>query len=158
MRDGHSFRETRFRIAPRQARWTCALAIVAGWRLFDRRRSAGDRLTGFDDLKRLVDQQQQQIRQMQDQMARLQATPRSQSPAPPADTVRVPADFAPTPQGDGRRSRTRIANKPDEGYVVGSDLSTKTEFPQRPVSLVRDAEQRFHDAHRRLGAMGQRLV
>jgi phosphate-selective porin OprO/OprP len=111
-----------------KAGWTCALAIFACLATVRSTAHAQEiNSPVVDDLKRMVDQQQQQIRQMQDQMARLQAAS-SQPIAAPPTTPAVPADYA--PQGDGsKKPDAGSPAKPDNApYVVGSDLSIKTNF------------------------------
>ena len=106
-----------------------SLAVVGGLALITSTASAQENAAPIDDLKRLVDVQQQQIRQMQDQLARLQQTSPSQQingADGSAPVPAMPADFAPDAAKPGAPAAP--AKKPDDGYVVGSDLSVKTDF------------------------------
>jgi phosphate-selective porin OprO/OprP len=105
-----------------------ALTILAGCGMLQATAQAQDiNSPPFDDLKRLVDQQQQQLRQMQEQLARLQQTAPSQSiPSEQASTS--DAGFM-LPSDPGKKPDDGKTAKPgDQPYVVGSDLSVKSDF------------------------------
>ena len=141
-----------------------SLAVVGGLALFGSTASAQDGAP-FDDLKRLVDVQQQQIREMHDQIARLQQNAPT-PPIPPSEinsprdgsVPAVPADFAPDAAGAKPGVAAACAKKGRRGLRRRQRPQRQSRIPQRPVPLVCHAEQRFHHAHRRLGAVGQRLV
>lgn len=102
-----------------------SLAVVGSLAILGSTASAQD-VAPYDDLKRLVDVQQQQIRQMQEQLARLQQTsPSQQINGTPVSAV--PADFAPDAAAKPEAAAAP-AKQPDDGYVVGSDLIVKTDF------------------------------
>ncbi len=110
-----------------------SLAVVGGLAILGSTASAQEGAP-FDDLKRLVDVQQQQIREMHDQIARLQQNAPT-PPIPPSainsprdgSVPAVPADF--TPDAAAKPGAAAApAKQPDDGYVVGSDLSVKTDF------------------------------
>ncbi len=125
MRDG--FRN-RWRLTRGIARWTCAIAMLVGFEINRSTAQAQDlNAPAFDDLKRLVDQQQQQMRQMQDEIVRLQQSS-GQQPAT-ASVPAAPVDYS-APTGDAKPAAPGAPAAPskDDGYVVGSDLSAKSEF------------------------------
>jgi phosphate-selective porin OprO/OprP len=122
----HGRRSNRIALISGIVHWACAPAILFGFGIIGTAAHGQDvNSPAFDDLKRLVDAQQQQIRQMQGEITRLQSAstqPGAEAPPIPA----TPADYA--PDADKKKDAAAPAKPGDGGYVVGSDLSTKTEF------------------------------
>jgi phosphate-selective porin OprO/OprP len=110
-----------------KACWALAFAILAGG-LFQSAAEAQDiNSPVIDDLKRMVDQQQQQIHQMHEEMARLQQAIPAQSSGAVVPAVPVSADMLAA--GDSAKKPDGPAAKPGDGaYVVGSDLNVKANF------------------------------
>ncbi|HEV3415795.1 MAG TPA: porin [Pirellulales bacterium] len=109
--------------APRAtANWVFAIGVLVGGVSVATTQAQDINSPPFDDLKRMVEQQQQQLRQMQDQLARLQQG----APAQPSDgTVQVPAIPV---NAESAAMGAPAAIPADQPYVVGSDLSVKSDF------------------------------
>jgi phosphate-selective porin OprO and OprP len=127
MRNGFSVCETRLR--RRKIGWPLAIAVLAGCGLFQSTAQAQDiNSPAIDDLKRMVDQQQQQIRQMHEEMVRLQQAMPAQSSGAVVPAVPVSADVLPAADGAKKPGADGPAKPDDKSYVVGSDLNVKTNF------------------------------
>jgi phosphate-selective porin OprO and OprP len=123
MRNGLGIGEAGSRRAKR--RWPFALAVLVGCGMFQSLAGAQEirSLPATDDLPSLVYTQQQQIQQMQEQLARLQQAALNQ----PASAMPVSAEYAPDMAKKPDASAS-TAKPGDTSYVVGSDLTVKSDF------------------------------